>query len=103
MPDENGFVTGDARVDAALKRLQERNDARFQALEDALLVQVQLEKRMGQLIKDQAEYLTSHEARLKQLADRDAALDARIEKFVSGMGEFLTRMNLEHRVAALEA
>ncbi len=85
MPEENGFSTGDARVDAALKRLQERNDARFKDLEDALLVQVQLEKRMRELVKDQAEYLASHETRLR-------SLDERIDKLVSAVGTLISRI-----------
>lgn len=48
MPDENGteFISsGDPRVDAALARLRARNNTRFKDLEDALLVQIQLEQK----------------------------------------------------------
>jgi hypothetical protein len=50
MPDGNGaeFISsGDPRVDAALARLRERNDARFKDLEDALLVQIHLERKQA--------------------------------------------------------
>jgi hypothetical protein len=50
-------LTGDARVDAALKRIR----GKFQDLEDALLVQVHLDKRAGERIKEHAETLVSHE------------------------------------------
>jgi hypothetical protein len=48
MPDGNGaefLSSGDPRVDAALTRLRARNDARFKDLEDALLVQIHLERK----------------------------------------------------------
>lgn len=89
MPEENGFVTGDARVDEALKRMHERNDARFKSIEDALLVQVMLEKRMGELMKDQADYLASHETRLR-------SLDERVDKLVTSIGELIRRIPPEN-------
>lgn len=50
MPDGNGaefLSSGDPRVDAALARLRARNDARFKDLEDALLVQIHLERKQA--------------------------------------------------------
>ena len=59
MPDTNGDIplTGDPRVDAALKRIREK----FQDLEDAMLVQAHLEKRAGERIKEHAQALADHE------------------------------------------
>jgi hypothetical protein len=57
MPDGNGAEfpsSGDPRVNAALARLRARNDARFKDLEDAMLVQAQLEKRAGERITPRA-------------------------------------------------
>jgi tRNA A37 N6-isopentenylltransferase MiaA len=50
VPDGNGaeFISaGDPRVDAALKRLRESNNAPFKELEDALLVQIHLEQKQA--------------------------------------------------------
>jgi hypothetical protein len=58
MPDGNGAEfpsSGDPRVDAALARLRARNDARFKDLEDALLVQIHLERKQA----------AAHDTRLK--------------------------------------
>jgi hypothetical protein len=66
MPDENGNgeipFTGDPRVDAALVRIR----GKFRDLEDAILVQVHLEKRMGDRIKKHAEAWDWHEAAIKR-------------------------------------
>lgn len=93
MPEENGFVTGDARVDEALKRMQERNNARFNALEDALLVQVHLENRLSRQMKEHAEWLAAHE---KKQADRDKRIDQRIEDLVSSIGDLIRRIPPEN-------
>jgi hypothetical protein len=50
MPDGNGAEfpsTGDPRVEAARARLRERNNAHFKDLEDALLVQIHLERKQA--------------------------------------------------------
>lgn len=69
MPDGNGAEfpsSGDPRVDAALARLRAHNDARFKDLEDAMLVQAQLEKRAGERIKEHAELIAEHHAFLAE-------------------------------------
>jgi hypothetical protein len=69
MPDGNGAEfpsSGDPRVDAALARLRAHNDGRFKDLEDAMLVQAQLEKRAGERIKDHAELIAEHHASIRR-------------------------------------
>jgi hypothetical protein len=69
MPDGNGAefpLSGDPRVDAALARLRARNDVRFKDLEDAMLVQAQLEKRAGERIKEHAELIAEHHASIRR-------------------------------------
>jgi hypothetical protein len=69
MPDGNGAEfpsSGDPRVDAALARLRAHNDGRFKDLEDAMLVQAQLEKRAGERIKEHAELIAEHHASIRR-------------------------------------
>lgn len=60
-------------------------------LEDALIVMTHLETRQSNLLREQAEYLASHEARLQQQDKRNREVDERIEKLVSGIGEWMRR------------
>ena len=70
MAEENGFVSsGDARVDAALKRLEEKHDSRFRDLEDAMIVQAHLEASAGRRIKEHAELLADHRDAIKRHDD----------------------------------
>jgi hypothetical protein len=64
MADANGEIplTGDPRVDAALVRIR----GKFQDLEDAMLVQAQLEKKAGERIKERAQIVADHNDFLKQ-------------------------------------
>lgn len=68
MPDTNGDIplTGDPRVDAALKRIR----GKFQDLEHAILVQVALEKKMSERIKEHAELLVRIETNLAEVTDK---------------------------------
>ena len=68
---ENGFTSGDPRVDAALERLRKNHEARFKDLEDALLVHAHLEASAARRIKEHAEYLVSHS---QWLASHEAAM-----------------------------
>lgn len=84
--------TGDPRVHAALERIR----GKFTDLEDAMLVQVQLEKRAAERVKEHAEFIASHEAAVnrfdQQLAAEAAqrrALDERVDKLVSAIGELI--------------
>jgi hypothetical protein len=94
LPEDNGISSGDPRVDAALKRLQQRNDARFRDLEDAMVVQAHLEKRMSERIKEHAELIAEHQVRLRD----HAAFLARHEEFMKRheivMNEIEGKLNL---------
>lgn len=60
MAESNGtpeFATGNALVDAALQRMHARNDERFKALEDAMLVHSTLETSAALRIKEHAELI----------------------------------------------
>ncbi len=48
-------------------------------LEDALIVTAHLQQRQSQLLREQSEYVASHEERLREM-------DERIEKLVSAAG-----------------
>jgi FtsZ-binding cell division protein ZapB len=62
MPDANEEIplTGDPRVDAALERIR----GKFQDLEDAMLVQVELERRSSERIREHAGLLADHDTML---------------------------------------
>ena len=64
MAETNGDIplTGDPRVDAALKRTR----GRFQDLEDAMVVQAHLEKRASERIKEHAQLLADHDEGLRR-------------------------------------
>jgi hypothetical protein len=77
MPEPNGEIplTGDPRVDAALKRIR----GKFQDLEDAMLVQAHLEKRQSESIKAQAEWLERHEKRIERADILMAEMTEKVE------------------------
>ena len=79
-------------MDAALARIR----GKFTDLEDAMLVQAHLEKRLTEQTKDHAyrlgSLLSGLEAESAERRPKDAALDARVDKLVSGIGEFISRM-----------
>ncbi len=88
--------TGDPRVDAALARIR----GKFSDLEDAMLVQAHLGKGLGERTKEHAELLveliSSLQAESKErrateaaLQSRTAALDERVDKLVSAIGELI--------------
>ena len=58
--------TGNPAVDAALPRLQMRNDTRFRDIEDAMVVQAHLGKKMSEMLKQHAEFLASHDESLER-------------------------------------
>jgi hypothetical protein len=66
--------TGNPAVDAALQRMHERNDSRFRDLEDAMLVQAHLEKRMAEMLKVHDEDLALHRLRMAEFDEKLNAL-----------------------------
>ncbi len=92
MVEGNGFVSsGDPRVDAALKRLQDRNDARFKDLEDAVLVQAHLEAAAGCRIKEHAEWLVAHETAMEQHDLKMAEIDNKLNGLIDIVGRMQRR------------
>jgi hypothetical protein len=59
-------------------------------LEDSFIVMTHLETKQSRLIKEQAEYMAGHEARLREAEQRNRDVDVRIEKLVSAIGSILT-------------
>lgn len=78
-------------MDAALARIR----GKFTDLEDALIVQAHLEKRLAEQTKEHAHRLASLlsglEAESAERRAKDAALDARVDKLISAIGEFISR------------
>ncbi len=84
--------TGDPRVDAALSRIR----GKFTDLEDAMIVQAHLEKGLAEQAKLQArrlaDLISGLEAESAERRAKDAALDARVDKLVSSIGELISRI-----------
>lgn len=59
------FTTGNPIVDAALKRL----NGKYKELEDAMIVQSQIERRQSEQLKTHAGLLASHDELVKQHAE----------------------------------
>jgi hypothetical protein len=71
-------------------------EAAHKELEDAFVVMTHLETKMGQMLREQAEYLAMHEARLKQSEQQmeqqrqfNREVDERIAKLVSAIGALI--------------
>lgn len=62
--------TGNPLVDAALKRLS----AQYQDLSDAMLVQLQLEKRQTQMLTNHAQFIERHETLMREIDEKLNAL-----------------------------
>jgi hypothetical protein len=60
-------------------------------IEDALTVMGGLQARQARVLADRAEWLQAHDRAMAEAAERDARIDARIEKLVSAIGEFMRR------------
>jgi hypothetical protein len=84
--------TGDPRVDAALERIR----GKFTDIEDAMIVQAHLEKKMAEQSKLQArrlaDLISGLEAESAERLAKDAALDARVDKLISSIGELISRI-----------
>jgi len=105
MSEANGgseYTTGSPQVDAALRRLQAKNDIRFKDLEDAMLVQALLEKKMGERLKEHAEFLShheeflarhqeflnSHEIMMSEFDDKLSGVIGSLDQFRQALAEF---------------
>jgi F0F1-type ATP synthase epsilon subunit len=60
-------------------------------IEDALTVTGGLQARQARVLADHAEWLQAHDRAMAEAAERDARIDARIEKLVRAIGEFMRR------------
>jgi formate dehydrogenase maturation protein FdhE len=60
-------------------------------LEDALIVTAHLATRQSNLLREQAEYLATHEQRIQKQEEHGRTLDERIDKLVSAIGEWIRR------------
>lgn len=100
---ENGEIpsTGDPRVDAALQRIR----GKFKDLEDAMLVQLQLEKRAEQerqrryedhdrWLQDHQRVLSIHNAMLQKHAEMQTVHEQRMAQFDLQMLEIEDKLNL---------
>jgi hypothetical protein len=93
MPETNEIPsTGDARVDAALERIR----GKFRDVEDAMVVQAYLNRDSARVVKQVAERMEWLEQQLEREADerkiKDAAIDARVDKLVSAIGDLIQRI-----------
>lgn len=81
--------SGDPRVDAAIQRIR----GKFTDLEDAMIVQAHLEKGLTERTVEHAQFLaglvTGLQADATERRAKDAALDARVDKLVSAIGELI--------------
>lgn len=82
--------TGNPAVDAALQRMHERNDARFRDIEDAMIVQAHLEKRMSERLKEHAAFIERHELSMTEF---DKKFNAFNERHELSMTEFDEKLN----------
>ncbi len=95
---ENGDIplTGDPRVDAALTRIR----GKFRDLEDAMVIQAHLEKRMAEQVKAHAEWLDAltaeakrrdieQEQQRRRLNDLAVETDKRIADLVRAIGKLI--------------
>ncbi|MGA8028503.1 MAG: hypothetical protein WB992_15270 [Bryobacteraceae bacterium] len=74
-----------------MEQRMERLEKARKEIEDSVIVMAHLENEMSQMLRDQAKYVASHEARLRQQEERDRILDERIDKLVSAISEMIRR------------
>lgn len=88
MPDGNGDRAWHEEMRLRMEALEKAH----RELEDAFIVLTQVETRMSQLVREQAEYVANHEKRLRQAEQRDKQLDDRIDKLVSSIADLIRRI-----------
>ena len=89
MAETNGEIpsTGDPRVDAALARIR----GKFRDLEDAMLVQVHLEKKAAERVKEHAEWLVRHQEAIEKHEERMAEFDLKMLEIEDKLNALLDR------------
>jgi septal ring factor EnvC (AmiA/AmiB activator) len=77
--------------------LESRIEAARRELEDALIVTTHLHQRQSRLLKEESEYVASHEERLRTVDERieklvsgASGVDERIEKLASAVGALIS-------------
>ena len=86
-----GKLKGESTMKDHESRIAALEKAR-QELEDAMIVMAHLEKRQAERTKEHASYIAAHEKSLLDHDKRMNDLDVRIERLVSAMGEWISRM-----------
>jgi hypothetical protein len=97
MPETNGEspFTGDPSVDAALKRIRQRDEARFWEIRDSIIVLKHLEKRWGEQVKNGglAEYVRDHESRLQALEQSLIEYEKIQQRIEANLAEIAAKAN----------
>ena len=88
MPDGNGSRDWREEMAERMAALEKAH----KELEDSFIVLTHVETKMSQMLRDQADYVASHEKRLQEQAERDRILDERIDKLVSAIGDLIRRI-----------
>jgi hypothetical protein len=63
-------------------------------LEDSFIVLTQVETRMSNLLREQAEYMAGHEGRISEMETMRAASEARLQRIETGLAEATDKINL---------
>ncbi len=90
MPDNTPHNPNGNDQPSVEKRLTALEQARVE-MEDALLVHAHLESAAARRLKEHAEWLVRHEAEIEEDRRRGRALDERIDRLVSAIGEFISQ------------
>jgi hypothetical protein len=75
--------TGDPRVDAALDRIR----GKFSDLEDAMLVQAHLEKRMAERLKEHAQFLADQQSAMQLHTQKMSEFDDKLNALIDIVGK----------------
>ena len=75
--------TGDPRVDAALDRIR----GKFSDLEDAMLVQSHLEKRMAERLKEHAQFLADQQSAMQLHTQKMSEFDDKLNALIDIVGK----------------
>jgi hypothetical protein len=83
--------TGNPLVDAALSRIRERHDERFRALEDAMIVQSEIERRQSALLKVHGDWLEAHEKAMSGHRERLDRIDLTLTEITDKLNALIGR------------